>query len=323
MVRRNILKINILSSFTLLAFLSSISVAPFTMATASNTQFQLDIDEVLIVSVTKPSSGVAGSTGDFLRNTVGLEVTTNNGNGFTAFMTTKTTTPDLTNTFSADTIPTLSSNTTRSNFPNDRWGYSLSNTSSLASWSSNTPDDASGVGNSTYKPLVGSSSTPVTVLRAESTASSSQSIYFGAKASSSSDSGTYTNTVVISVVSGISTENNVPAPENPVTPADDTVANNNTGTYVAAGSDSGATVYNYTSSSNGNDTTTTIVTEGDTHTVEYTAPQGVFNIIEGTPLATGLAITAAIAATSGAFFFILAKRKKDEEEDEDEDYYDY
>lgn len=319
MVRRNMFKTNILSILTLL---SSLFIAPATMATAKNTQFQLDIDEVLVVSVTTPSSGATGAVNNFLRNTVGLEVTTNNGNGFTAFMTTKTATPSLINTFSADTIPTLNSSATRSGFPADHWGYSISNTTDLTTWSSDTPDSESGVANSTYKPIVGSESTPVTVLRATGTASRSQDIYFGAKASSSSDSGTYTNTVVISVVSGVSTENNIP--ENPVTPADDTVANNNTGTYVPAptGGDSGATVYHYTSSTDTTDTDTTIVTEGDTHTVEYTAPQGVSHIIEGTPLATGLAITAAIAATSGAFFFILAKRKKDKEDEED-DYYDY
>ena len=43
------------------------------------------------------------------------------------------------------------------------------------------------------------------------------------------------------------------------------------------------------------------------------------SVTEGSSLATGLAITSAVAATSGTLFFILAKRKKDEDDDEEEE----
>lgn len=284
----------------------SLAMTPLSAsATTTNrtAEFRVNVTEILTVSLTLPDTWASGNTGDFLRNAVTLNVASNNGNGFNASMTTKTATTSLANKNSAATIPTLAADATRGNFPANYWGYSIN-------------DTAAGDNTSTYKALVGAGSTPISLLASNTAASASKDIYFGAKADSSKDSGTYTNTVVFNVVSGVIDENNPVTPVDPAKPSD-TIADN-----PAYDSSADRTVHTSTTHNTqaGTTTTTTEVAAGDVRS-SYTRPQGVktsseANIGEGTPLATGLAVTAGIAATAGAVFFVAAKRKEKKDEEE-------
>jgi hypothetical protein len=222
-------------------------------------------------------------------------------------MTMKTTETSLKN--GTNSLPTLASGSTRGAFPANYWGYSVD-------------DTAAGSAASNYAALVPSNaSTPITILTSN-TSSGNRTFYFGAKGNSSTPSGTYTGTVVVSVVSGAIGPSNPITPTNPVTPNvyDFPVYQ----TSPAGGSSSGATYY---ATRSGN-TTTTEVTAGDNRCNQY----GVCNpvamgelydtyakISNGSMLATALAVTAATAATSGIFFFVLAKRDDDDDDDEDEE----
>ena len=326
---------------------SSSSAATCADATC-NTSFEVNVDDSLAVTLTTPETGATGNVGDFLRNTVNLEVDSNVSNGFTASMyssadNASTTKTDLTHDTLGDsyTISTLQNSTTRGSFPTDSWGYSLKTSPDTTTYG----ETDAGNNSSYYYPLTASDTSPITVMSAGAgTKTGSQSIYFGAKASANKPSGTYNNTVVISVVTGtIDSTTNPITPTNPATPDMDTPNNNtatytgNTGTGATTGTgvsgNAGTTIYT-TSSRSGSGavattTTTTEVSAGD-HTSSYVNPQGVqstsrpnLNSIEGTsetgtPLPAALAATAAASATTGLAFFILAKRRKDDDEEEEQ-----
>lgn len=304
---------------------------------AVNTSFQVNVVESLSVSLTTPDSWASGSINTFLRNAVGVDVTSNNSAGFTASMYADTDATDsvsLVNASKSDaTIPTMTASQQRSAFTANHWGYSLQkNADGTTNPNGDTgteSGDAEGQGygsSSSYYNPVPVQSSAVTIIDGASTpkTSASQYVYFGAKADITQPAGAYEGTVIISVVSGATNG----TPVDPDTkPSTDTQGDNPyyTSTNGYAGSTSGATVYNTSSSSAaaGTTTQTTEINPGDTRTA-YRNPAGVTenttsSINSSTPLATGLAVTAAVAATSGTIFFILAKRKKDDEEDEEEE----
>lgn len=267
--------------------------------------FQVNVHEFLLVTLSLPDTWANGNINTLLRNPVSLSVASNNGVGFVAYMTTKTTDTDLSNisTGSTDTLETLDKDYTASAFPVNRWGFSLN-------------DTAEGSDAANYSALVGSDKTPSTVLSRgyNDFDTKTAAITFGAKADDSVDAGTYSNTVVFNVVSNVNTEPSGPVdPVNPVNPSDP--GRNGENPYY-----DGTRTIATTTNESGNTTTTTI-TSGDTRTT-YSSPAGVTtsNLGGGSPLATGLAITAAIAATTGFIFFIIAKRRKDDEDEEEEEY---
>ncbi len=321
----------IVSSISLIAVITAISsyITQINQvsATETNTTFQVNVKDSLTVSITTPSTWASGDVNTLLRNKVNVSVSSNATNGFTASMTTQTADTNLVHVADKGTIPTLASSSTKSAFPVNYWGYSLDDT------------DA-GNDSSTYSALVGASSTPITLIsNAESSTINSRDIFFGAKADATKASGTYVSTVVISVVTGTIEEDstdpdyNPTTPENPATPVvtPETPVYSGTGT-TTGGTTNGVTTYTYRrtsgSGSSATTTTTTQVSDGDNRNayVGYTAPQGVTtrqstteNVSEGSSLATGLAVTSAVAATSGIIFFILAKRKDDDDDEEEEE----
>ena len=285
-----------------------------------NTTFQVNIKESLSVTIANDHvSESTGDTGQFLRNKIDVSVSTNNANGFVAFMHSQGTT-NLTNAINNSyTIPTLGSSKTRSSFDDNRWGYNLTKTTTGSAASG--ADTPAGNPNSTYGPMATSN---ITLIQGSAgTTSGNQSIYFGTKTNISQAAGTYLGTVVINVVTGTNT---MPSgdPDNPATPSDDTPSiagqTDNGPTYDSANR---RTVHTITSTTSNVTTTTTQVSEGDTTSL-YADPQGEIMRTDssisnnGSAVATGLAVAATVAAASGAFFFILAKRKEDEEEDEAE-----
>ena len=284
-----------------------------------NTTFQVNVKESLSVSITTPSEWDSGtptptSPTDFLRNTVSLDVVSNNGTGFTATMNANTTAL-VNNSKSTITLPTLTESKTRAEFPANYWGYSLDTTGDTAENPTHNNkiynETVSGNSGSYYHPIP---TTPATVLTGKGAAS--RDIYFGAKADISQASGTYSGTVIISVVTGEINDNNgggdTPStPTNPATP----ISGGDNPSYNATAN---RTVYTTTSGTS----TTTQVSDGDNR--NYYDPQGVTtsnyssNISNSSPLAIGLASAAAVAAASGGIFFALAKRKKDDDEEEEQ-----
>lgn len=300
-------------------------------ALAENTTFQVNVVESLSVSVTTDSSESTGGINTFLRSPVTLEVTSNNSSGFNASMHSV----DNTNLVSgSNSIPTLTGSVAKSEFQSNTWGFSLQNELG-SNTEASTGDNAAGKDSSMYEAMTASASSPITLMSRTTAASGTQKVWFGTKASATQASGEYENKVIFNVVSGVTEAPNAD-PVNPATPeTDDTSsenANDNKATYTGAntttgGSTNGVTVgtarYQGTTAAGGEtETTKTLVTSGDTRS-SYTDPQGVVedttsNINSGAPLATGLAVTAAVAATSGLLFFILAKRKKDDENEDEE-----
>jgi len=289
---------------------------------AETTTFQVNVKESLSVSVTTPSAGnwASGDVDNFLRNKVNVSVTSNNANGFKASMYADDT--NLTNASNNTyTLATLASGTT----------WTRSNTSTTNFWAYSLDDDSAA---GTYNPVT-TSANPVTLLSSSSAASGSKDVYFGAKADMSQASGTYTGTVIINVVTG-TIDDDQPTPSNPTVPTDPATPNssNEVAEYNAApigDTTAGSTTYTYRRTSGSGTstvaTTTTQVSDGDnTSSYEgYTPPQGVIdteytttNVSDGSTIANGLAITSAVAATSGLFFFILAKRKEDDDEEEEQ-----
>lgn len=284
-------------------------------ASAENTNFQVNVQEILSVSIKTPASTswASGEVGQFLRNKFNVKVVSNNANGFIAGMTAGNTSANLTHSSKNSlTLPTINgvsyyqcSSAQCTEFGNNVWGYSL--------------DDGNNTGR--YYPMNGSSSPPIPIFTSNDNIDN-KDIYFGAKANISQASGTYSGTVVISVVTGTTSfPSPIPdpvevTPDSPrQTPVYDSTANATAYTYVTTTG----------TAPNATTTTTTQVTPGYNTSAYngYTPPQGTTetsssNIYEGSMLTTVLATTAAVAAGTGITFFILAKRKKDDDEDEEE-----
>ena len=304
------------------------------------TDFRVNVQDSLSVSLTTPSSSAVGNVDTFLRNTVNLSVTSNVTNGFTASMYSSSSNASSTKTDLAHTtlgssyvIPTLASSTKRSSFPSNYWGYSLKSASLDGKTYGETDPGSS---NSYYYPLTASTASPIIVLSAASgTKNGTQSIYFGAKASIAKASGTYSNTVVFNVVTGAIDTNNPITPTNPVTPSVD-VPNNSTATYtgstgtgatqgVGISGSTGTTVYTTTSNSTTN-TTNTTVSGGDV-TSTYQNAQGVqstkgaaateASAMSGSEQPVALAVAAGTLAAAGVAFFVLAKKRDDDDDDEE------
>ena len=312
MVRKTTLKTKIFSSLIFSTFLTFLNVVT-TYATCTivdgHTQceeganFQVNIPEVLTIQITSPNSWAIGEAGTFLKNEIVLSVTSNNAAGFHASMTTNATNAEgsaLTNINSGsnDTIPMLTANWTRSNTTNTKfWGYST--------------DDGSDTG--TYKAVALKGATmPTRLIDSDVPGNVLEEIYFGAKADSTVASGTYKGTVIISAVSGAITKDNPETPVDPAKPEDTDPVN------PSYDGDKDHTTHTDIAFNNNSTNTSTIeVSEGDTRDY-YTEPKGVSTatINEGTPLATGLAVTAVVAATAGICFFIIARRREEEDDDE-------
>ena len=282
------LRISLVAACFSVVIMSSISF--FSTNAADNSQLNVDVKEVLSVSISTPTSWATGDVDTFLRNKVNINVVSSSAAGFTASMTMKTAETSLVNAAkNTVTLPTLATNITRANFPANYWGYSLD-------------DTEAGSNSSTYRALVGAGGTPISVLSSTTASSGSKDIYFGAKANTTQASGTYTGTVVISVVSGIN--NPVTPVDPPKTPVYDNVRDITTYTYI-----------------NTSGSTTTEISSGDTRGVynNYVPPQGVISRTFFSPdntisLVTLLALASAVAMTSGIFFLFAARREEEDDE---------
>ena len=342
MVRNTYNKTKIFGSLTLAGTLTLIAFNHLQPAFAESGSFTATVDEMLTVTLDTGSTqatGTPSASGTLLNTKVGLSVATNNASGFSASIvagdSTTYNTTSLVNSASTvnNEISALATNASysTSNFPTNYWGFAvLENNGSGTSYT-----------NGTYKGIAKYNATPSYVASATAPAngglSKNYDLHFVAKADTTKASGSYKNNVVISVVSGTVTTTPT-TPTDPVKPSTDPTPNdgdgnpgNNGGTYTSTlggtGSQAGSTVTRVTSGT----TTTTQVSSNTSGTTKssdtrqsYSKPQGVTNtttttatINEGTPLATGLAVTAGVAAVAGVAFFVVAKKKQNEEDDEE------
>ena len=304
-----------LVSFAALPLLTAASVSAET--STKNTNFRVNVSDVLSVSVTTPDTWATGYANQFLRNHVVVSATTNNAAGLTTTMTTKTANTSLINTRKSEyTIPTLTTSSTVEDFPTSRWGFSL--------------DDAVAgpLDGAWYDPLVGAGGIPSVILTTNAPGTGSQDVFFGAKASTTNASGTYESVVVFNVVTGIINDPTDPngdpnGPNNPITPTNpSTPTTPNTPTYNPSNNQTAYTTV-VPNTNDGTTTTTTEVSEGDTtqlyadpHGVTYHNSTTITETSNGSALATGLAVAAAVTGATGFIFFIVGKRRKDEDEEE-------
>ena len=308
------------------------STSDFDLECTSSVTLRANVAEVLSISITEPSSWANGDlaydstsgtyVSDLLRNKVTVSVLSNNPSGYTAAMYTKTSNTALVNKAKSstasdyDTIPTLTTSKTAAQFPANYWGYSLDETVTTGTATGNYAG-------------VTTSSNPVRILKYGDGNNNTKDVYFGAKADASTASGTYAQTMVFSVVSGVTTDDPVaPTPsDNPTGPQDNSTNN----PVVAYDSTGQRTVYTNTSTNTSAGTTTNTTTISNTDEVDYytsngatevtyAAPQGVTsssnngNGVNG--LAIGLATASLVAAGTGIGIFAAAKRNNDDDDEE-------
>ena len=173
-----------LGGILLLAFFLS-SPADDTSAT---TDFDITVQPVLEISVS-PSLHLTFETDNVLHSgSVDVSVLSNSRNGFTATVSTIYDSSDVLSTSLTNNIDnnlrinTLdNSNVIAADFPTNRWGYSID-------------------GGATFNAMPGSDE-PATILNTTSAISDgNKSIYIGAKVDTDTPSGTYENTLLITVV---------------------------------------------------------------------------------------------------------------------------
>lgn len=283
-----------------------------------NLNFQVDIDESITVSVTDPTTWASGPIDTFLRNKVNVSATTNNGIGVTVSMYTNNTnllnlakydSPSATPDTSKPTtyIPTLASSTTATAFPANRWGYSVNDTDG-------------GEGSANYNALTTSATQLFTTVGTQDISSGQKDVYFGAKANSTMQSGTYAQTVYFAAVTGTIDSNNpaIPDPQSSSSTPDPT---NQVAHYSSVTGQTTYTTRTATGSgtdpvTGSKDVTTTTVTSGDV-TSNYNSPHGVTTTTTNSSALAGvLAASAAVAVVSGTAFIIAAKRRSDDDEEE-------
>lgn len=287
--------------------------------------WQVNVQEVLNMTITN-EGGKVSATGDvdqFLRDKVTVNVSSNNGTGFTAGMTTLKDTTELSHATLSTSLPTLqatakcggTSDANCAQFAANHWGYSLDDT------------DAGKAG--TYAALVGAKQTPITIASSATQASASKDVFFGAKANQSQASGTYKGTVVFTVTSGTK-GSDLPAASGTSgdpTPGEDfqpsiSPSTNSVPTYTYTTNNR---TYRSTATSIADATVSTDAGQTKRSTAnDFVSPLGVnqkedqtfSNIQHGSIITTTLMVVAIIAAGVGIFFFILARRRDREEEDE-------
>ena len=167
----------------ILALIYSISSSSPTHANSTN--IILDVGTTL--SLTLSSNSISASilptaSGAFSSTSFTATASTNNSTGYKLTLASKDTDTNLVHTVtSTATIPTLSSNTTKTNFPNNQWGLSLDDTN--------------------YLPTPASDGTAITVKETTAPiANDTSTVYAGAKVTTDTMSGAYTDTITISLV---------------------------------------------------------------------------------------------------------------------------
>ena len=276
-----------------------------------NLVFNVNVAEVLTVSITNPENWASGDAG-FLRNMVNVKATTNSPQGLSASMYTKDTTQlrNLTSYDAGDSttyIPTLGSSVVAgaggANFTTNRWGYSVD-------------DTIAGYENANYNALQTAAS-PITLTGTDN--ANGKNVFFAAKADNTMQSGTYAQTVYFAVVTGtVDPSTNPMPPVNPSNPEPTSEIAHYNPTRNVTTYTTRTTSGSGTASVGGTvETVTTTVATGDISD-SYARSYGVTSSTAGdnTGVVAALGVAAGVSAVSGIAFFVAAKRQKDDEDEE-------
>lgn len=288
-------------------------ISPTHAATQANVDFNINVAEILTVTVKNPATWASGNINTLLRNKVNVAATTNSPIGVTVSMYTGANT-ELRNTTAFNSsdvstyIPTLNSVTTAASFPDNYWGYSFD-------------DNASGSPSANYAALK-TSADPIQVFTTVGTANiggNNKDVYFGAKADDTKQAGTYMQTVYFAAVTGtIDTDN-------PAVPVDPPHQNPDNGVAHYDSTPNSTTYTTRTTSGSGtssvsgatNDTTTEIIT-GDV-TSYYAHAAGVENSTNPASTTTStdstvpvlIGAAAGIATVSGVSLYAFSRRRQE------------
>ena len=183
-----------IKSLLLLFVFFSLFVGPDAFGDESgSTKFRIEILPSISISVSDVNI-TAGN--DLTTGTSAVTISSNNQTGYVTSITTdhnstESNATDLKHVATTEYIPTLSSSVAKSSFPANAWGISTDDT--------------------TYYPMPAKDSTPiaVTTLSKDTPGSKNANIYFGVKISDNQMSGTYKNTMLVTVVAN-------PIPEPPI-----------------------------------------------------------------------------------------------------------
>ena len=278
----------------------------------ANVNFNINVAEIITVTLKEPASWAIGGTSTLLRNKINVEATTNSPIGVTVSMWAGPTTnlEHTTAYSSSDTssyIETLAADTTASAFPVNRWGYSVN-------------DTVAGNNSATYSALKTSTDAIqlFTTVGTSSVGGSNKDVYFAAKADGDKQSGTYSQEVYFAAVSGTIDTDNPRVPVNPAGPNSDTSVAHYDAPRTVTTHTTRSTSGSGTSSVSGatNNTTTEVVT-GDVASyyahaagVETsTDPASTTTTGTDSMLPTVLGATAGIATISGAGLYAFSRRK--------------
>ena len=168
-------------SFLLLGALVFALFSPVVKTNAANYDtIQVTTTVNPVLSVASPNTiSLSNSTvnpnanGVFVSNSGTVTVTTNSTNGYKLYISSNTSNVNLSSSTTDTPITPCASGATSSNMVKDRWGYSIDS-------------------GSTYRPITASD---VQIKSATSSSDSSMTVYFGAKISTATKAGTYSNVV--------------------------------------------------------------------------------------------------------------------------------
>ncbi|MBQ6593550.1 hypothetical protein IJI00_00555 [Candidatus Saccharibacteria bacterium] len=282
-----ILAVTLLSSIIVKSGSSKVS--------AAGTDFKISVQDEITVNIDEPVN-VENSYGAIIKK-VGISVSSNS-DGYTATMSTATNENRLIEVNNSSLYFNMLGNefSITSASMDNMWGWNVVNKGAAI------PVTYDGM--ATAEEEIGSY-----VLAGTQATTTEKDIYFAAKPTATTSAGTYTNSVVISVVAGYTPpEDAASTPTN--TANTSSVARVSRTLNVA--SDTGDDEESTSSKSS-----VSVNTTNNSQYDSYDDPLGETStsINEGTPLATGLAVTAGVAATTGIILFAIAKRKEDDDED--------
>lgn len=283
-----ILAVTLLSSIIVKSGSSKVS--------AAGTDFKISVQDEITVNIDEPVN-VENSYGAIIKK-VGISVSSNS-DGYTATMSTTTKEDRLIEVNNPSLyfymIGVHEINIT-STLMDNMWGWNVVNKGAAI------PVTYGGI--ATAEEDIGSY-----VLAGTQATTTEKDIYFAAKPTATTSAGTYTNSVVISVVAGYTPPEDAASTPTNITNTSSVARVSRT---LNVASDTGDDEESTSSKSS-----VSVNTTNNSQYDSYDDPLGETStsINEGTPLATGLAVTAGVAATTGIILFAIAKRKEDDDED--------
>ena len=177
-IMKKVMRCNIFIATTLFFAASLIKVNP--ARADSITEFNIDVTPVLSVSMSNVN--LEATVGALATGTGALSISSNNATGYNTFITSSSAETALIDLSEEYQIPSITTTTTAANFPTNAWGMSVDGTNY---------DGITPLGSNTPAITTLSSSVPSTI---------TQNISFATKVDATTPAGTYSNSILITVV---------------------------------------------------------------------------------------------------------------------------